>query len=161
MRFRFFLLRFAFFCVFLRLGFFLHSHVNGCRIRRISFSPLPCNMTILFIKNQNNLVYTYFKRRQSKYFLYMKELFINCRFCVVLQCRCALLRLRFLCAFVFFCICFWRFCFYASSFSETDVFVLWNMRLHSLKYASSFFSKNQNDVNLAVASTVVAVAVLN
>ena len=29
------------------------------------------------------------------------------------------------------------------------------MRLRSLKYASSFFSKNENDVNLAVASTVL------
>ena len=28
------------------------------------------------------------------------------------------------------------------------------MRFRSLKYASSFFSKNENDVNLAVASTV-------
>ena len=28
------------------------------------------------------------------------------------------------------------------------------MRLRSLKYTSSFFSKNENDVNLAVASTV-------
>ena len=30
--------------------------------------------------------------------------------------------------------------------------VLWKMRLRSLKYASSFFSKNENDINLAVTS---------
>ena len=58
-------------------------------------------------------------------------------------------------AFAFFLrLRFLRFRFFASSFSEICVFVLWNMRFRSLKYASSFFSKNENDVNLAVASTV-------
>ena len=50
---------FVFSCVFVffwRLLF--RSHENGCRRRRISFLSLPCNMTLLFIKNQNNLLYT-------------------------------------------------------------------------------------------------------
>ena len=64
----------------------------------------------------------------------------------------------FLCVFVFFFF-FWRLRFFAFSFFFFAfpcfcVFVLWNMRLRSLKYASRFFSKNENDVNLAVASTV-------
>ena len=64
------------------------------------------------------------------------------------------MRLRFY-ASSFFCVCgFLRFRFFVFSFSEICVFVLWNMHFRSLKYASSFFSKNENDVNLAVASTV-------
>ena len=44
---------FSYFCFL--VFFFLRSHENGCRSRRISFSSLPCNLTLLLIKNQNNL----------------------------------------------------------------------------------------------------------
>ena len=60
------------------------------------------------------------------------------------------LRLRFFFAFSF--LFAFSFFFVASSF--LCGFVLWSMRLRSLEYASSFFSKNENYVNLAVASTV-------
>ena len=61
------------------------------------------------------------------------------------------LRLRFFCVFVFFLAFsfFLRLCFFFAFF--------FFLRLGSLKYASSFFSKNENDVNLAVASTVCMV----
>ena len=151
MRFRFFaffcvFVFFAFFCVFVFFAFsfffcvfFLRSRVNGCRSRCISFSSLSHNMTLFFIKNQNNMLYTYFQR-QSKYFLYIKELILICRLLFI-----ALIEMRsfassFLCVFVFFCVCvflrFLRFRFFAFSFF--CVFVLWNMRLRSLKYAFSF-----------------------
>ena len=137
MRFRFFAF---FFCVFF---FLLRSRVNGCRSRCISFSSLSYNMTLFFIKNQNNMLYTYFQR-QSKYFLYIKELFIICRllynapiemrsFASSFLCVFVFLRLRFF-AFSFFCVFVFlrlRSLKYASSFSEICVFVLWNMRLRS------------------------------
>ena len=56
------------------------------------------------------------------------------------QCRCVLLRLLFF-LWAFFCV--FVFFLFASLFSEICVFVLWNMRLRSLKYASSFTSKNE------------------
>ena len=123
-----------FFCVF---AFFLCSYENGCRSRRISFSSLPCNMTLLFIKNKNNLLYTYSKR-QSKYFFIYKTAVLFCVFVFIF------LSLRFFFAFSFFL----RLRFYTSSFSEICVFVLRNMGLRSQEYASSFFSKNENYVNL-------------
>ena len=69
------LLFFAFFCAFLR------SHENGCRSKRISFSSVTCNMTLLFIKNQNNLLYAYSKRR-SKYFFIYKIAVYNLQACI-------------------------------------------------------------------------------
>ena len=139
------LLRFRFFFAFsffLRL-FFLRSRVNGCRSRCISFSSLSHNMTLFFIKNQNNMLYTYFQR-QSKYFLYIKELFLICRLLYNAPIEMRSFASSFLCVFVFlrlrfFCVFFLRFRFflrlrslkYASSFSEICVFVLWNMRLRS------------------------------
>ena len=141
-----FLLRFAFFfCVFLR------SRVNGCRSRCISLSSLSYDTTLFFIKNQNNMLYTYFQR-QSKYFLYIKELFIICRLLYSSPIEMRSFASSFLCIFVlffafaflcvFFCVFvfFLRFRFfflrlrslnYASSFSEICVFVLWNMGLRS------------------------------
>ena len=93
------LLRFRFFfCVFVFMRFFLRSHVNGCRSRWISFSSLPCNRTLLFLRNQKHLLHTYFKR-QSKYFLCIKALFIIYRllYSAPMQflLRLRLLRLRF------------------------------------------------------------------
>ena len=75
-------------------------------------------MTLFFIKNQYNLLHTYFKR-QSGIYLYIKELFIICRLVYS-----ALMQMRsfassFLCVYVFL-----RFRFYASSFSEICIFVL-------------------------------------
>ena len=150
--FSFFFLRFSFalscFCVLLRFRFFLRSRVNGCRNRYISFSSLSYNITLFFIQNQNDILYTYFLR-QSKYFLYIKELFMTCRLLYNAPIAMRSFASSFLCVFVFL-----RFRFLASWFSEICVLVLWNMRFRSLKYASSFFSKNENDVNLAVVSTV-------
>ena len=119
---------FLFFCVFV-FCVFLRSRVNGCRGRCISFSSLSYNTTPFFIKNQNNMLYTYFQR-QSKYSLYIKELFIICRllcnapidmrsFASSFLCVFVFLRLRFF-AFSFFCV----FVFFAFSFSEICVFVL-------------------------------------
>ena len=96
---------------------------------------------LLFIKNQNNLLYTYFKR-QSKYSLYIKELFLICRLVYSAPMQMRTFASSFLCVFTFlrfFCVFFFlRLCFYASLFSEICVFVLWIMRLRSLKYNSSF-----------------------
>ena len=52
--------------------------------------------------------------------------------------------LHFFCDFVFMPLCSLN---YASSFSEICAFILGNMRLR-------FLARNENDVNLAVASTV-------
>ena len=144
---------FVFFCVFvffLRFrffAFFLRSRVNGYRSICFSFSFLSYNMTLFFIKNQKNMFYTYFQR-QSNYFLYIKELFIICRLLYNAPIEMRFFASSFLCVFVFFAFFFaffLRFRFFAFSFF---------LRLRSLKYASSFFSQNENDVNLAVASTV-------
>ena len=54
---RFYFLRFRF-----SFGVFLCSRVNGCRSKCISCSSLSYNMTPLFIKNQNNVLNTYFRR---------------------------------------------------------------------------------------------------
>ena len=61
----------------------------------------------------------------------------------------------FLFSFVFsFLRCDLLLCFYALWFSEICIVVLCDMCLCSLKYASLFFSGNESDVNVAVASTV-------
>ena len=61
-----------FFVFFIRFdGFFFRSRINECRSRCILCSSAPCNMTLLFIKHENNMLYTYFKR-QSKYLLSIK-----------------------------------------------------------------------------------------
>ena len=95
-------------------------------------------------------------------FLYIKKLLIICRFLYHAPMEMRFFASLFVCVFVF-CVCVFfcvfvflrfRFFFFASSFSEICVFVLWNLRFRSLKYASSFFSKNENDVNFAVASIV-------
>ena len=140
MRFRFF--AFSFFCVLLRFRFFafsflfafffLRSRVNGCRSRCISFSSLSYNMTLFFIKNQNNMLHTYFQR-QSKYFLYIKELFIICRLLYNAPIEMCFFASSFLCVFVFFCVCVFFLHFFA--FFAFSFFFL---RLRSLKYASSF-----------------------
>ena len=80
---------------------------------------------------------SYFQR-QSKYFFIYKRAVFNLQALYNAPIEMRSFASSFLCVFGFF------FC----------VFVLWNMRFRSLKYACSFFSKNENDVNLAVASTV-------
>ena len=52
----FYVFVFLAFSFFFLLRLLFRSHENGCRRRRISFLSLPCNMTLLFIKNQNNLL---------------------------------------------------------------------------------------------------------
>ena len=141
MRFRFFLrfFAFSFFCVLLRFLFFcvfvfLRSRVNGCRSRCISFLSLSHNMTLFFIKNQNNMLHTYFQM-QSKYFLYIIELILICRLLYNALIEMGFFASSFLCVFVFLCVyVFLRF----FAFSSFCVFVLWNMRRRSLKYAFSF-----------------------
>ena len=80
-------------------------------------------------------------RSFSSLFLWVFVLFFAFRFffCVFFLC------------FRFF---FLRLCFYASSFSEICVFAIWSMLFRSLKYAFSIYSKNENDVNLAVVNTL-------
>ena len=100
-------------------------------------------MTLHFIKSHNNMLYTYFQR-QSKYFIYIKELFIICRLLYNASIKRRSFASSFFCVFIFFFAFFFAFSFfcvfiflrlhslnYASSFSEICVFVLWNMRLRS------------------------------
>ena len=92
-------LRLRVFMCFFGVFFFVFMKMDADRRRRISFSSLPCNMTLLFIKNQNNLLYFYSKRHSKC--IYVHVLYL------VPQCRCVLLR--------FF---FWRFCCFSSYFSK-------------------------------------------
>ena len=104
------------------------------------------------------MLYTYFKR-PSKYVLSIKGVFIICRllYCAPMQIRsfassflCVFVLLRFVFFYGFFFVfVFMPLCSlnYASSFSEICAFILGNMRLRSS-------ARNENDVNLAVASTV-------
>ena len=106
----------------------------------LSLDNLSYNMTLFFIKNQHNMLHTYFQR-QSKYFLYIKELFIICRLLYDVPIEMRSFASSFLCVFVFLRLrfFFWGgggcvfvlFLFFASSFSEICVLVLWNMRLRS------------------------------
>ena len=79
-------------------------------------------MTPLFIRNQNNMLYTYFQR-QSKYCLYIKELFIICRLLYNAPIEMRSFASSFF-AFAFFFVFFLRLRLFASSFSEISVFVL-------------------------------------
>ena len=125
--FRFFLRSFAFSFFFLRFRFFFgRFRVNGCRNRCISFSSLSYNMTLFSIKNQTDMLYTYFQR-QSKYCLYVRELFVICRLLYNAPIEMRSFASWFF-AFAFFLrflrFCFFAFSFFASLFSEICVFVL-------------------------------------
>ena len=108
-------------------------------------------MTLFSIPNQNNMLYTYFQR-QSKYVLYIIVMFTICRLLYGSPVEKCSFTSSFLCVFIFAFSFLLRFS--ALLFSLICVSFLRNIRFRSLKYASSFFSKNKNDVNLAVASTV-------